>query len=652
MKFTKSSLFVPMTLALAISQSLHAEPVKAGASVSIEAANVAVADFVVKGDRYSSEMYKIKRDEDGNRHLDMTNPTHYKWAKNRLAKANMDELDYPQLHKSLDELKLQQIKAKSEPVVKATVPEGSDIIENAHMFLNMQVAVNPNDGKAYLLVRAESSVYGGTTSTYVDLLLEDANGNQIAPMGATFEVLEGEKTHAVSSVSLETLRANYPNLETIYASSWVDTEDAEGNITSGLRFTEYPWDWAAMDQWYSSSSAAGATTKGATKSVTNGKPVYTATAPVDVNTDGVIKVCLNRNHSDCDYAADQYADPNSITDVNIPFQGQIEVPHKITEIYSSHLGANQPNGIDEMTNIFLQEGVYGGATKQTFASLSSGTNKSFSDYLNFEVDEVNKKTIISWDIPREEGRFGNAMLFSNIAEADWRLNFAVKGFAYFRGRREANFQVQVNSNNIDGMANFYTQALPKIKLGYSCLAKGTMITMADGTELPIELVSKGDMVLGAVAENNGAAQAMQVVDVSIGIEALQMYRLIGADGSDVLMTETHPVSTSNRGIVWAKELKKGDRVLTDDGSVLITKIKKEKYKDNVYNLKLAPSAKSSIAEGTYLGMYANGMLVGDLATQDEHNYKDQFIRETPEEKLQRLPLKWRTDYISSLNKAK
>ena len=92
--------------------------------------------------------------------------------------------------------------------------------------------------------------------------------------------------------------------------------------------------------------------------------------------------------------------------------------------------------------------------------------------------------------------------------------------------------------------------------------------------------------------------------------------------------------------------------MTADGSVVITKIKKEKYKDNVYNLKLAPVEGSTIAPGQYLGMFANGLLVGDLDTQDEHNYKDQYIRETPAEKLQRMPEKWKADYISSLNSSK
>jgi hypothetical protein len=115
------------------------------------------------------------------------------------------------------------------------------------------------------------------------------------------------------------------------------------------------------------------------------------------------------------------------------------------------------------------------------------------------------------------------------------------------------------------------------------------------------------------------------------------------------MTETHPVSTSNKGIIWAKELVEGDRVLTATGSTLVTAITTEDYDDNIYNLKLAPLAGSSIEEGADLGMFANGLLVGDLAAQDEYNYKDQFSTETIEEKLQRIPERYKTDYLNSLS---
>lgn len=56
-----------------------------------------------------------------------------------------------------------------------------------------------------------------------------------------------------------------------------------------------------------------------------------------------------------------------------------------------------------------------------------------------------------------------------------------------------------------------------------------------------------------------------------------------------------------------------------------------------------------MSESRNFAMFANGMAVGDLATQDEFNYKDQEIRMSEEEILQRLPEKWKTDYINSLN---
>ena len=34
------------------------------------------------------------------------------------------------------------------------------------------------------------------------------------------------------------------------------------------------------------------------------------------------------------------------------------------------------------------------------------------------------------------------------------------------------------------------------------------------------------------------------------------------------------------------------------------------------------------------------------------NYKDQFIRESDEEKLQRLPAKWKADFMSNMNRSK
>ncbi|AUJ72691.1 Hint domain-containing protein [Pseudoalteromonas sp. NC201] len=647
MKKLNKKVLMPLAIALAVSNAV--------------AASNSVDQQATSASKQKSEPAAIQGtavtqpDQFGIRKLDMSNPQHYQLAKSRLMKANRIESEFPQLHKTLDVAKGQHLSAKMNITTSAVPPVSEtdvDIIKEAHFFLDMNLAISSDTNEPYLIVRAKSSRFGGTKATYIDLLLEDANGNQLAPLGSTFNVLDGKDTLATSTISLKSLKANFPDLDTIYASSYVELEQEDGTISTTMKYTEYPFSWEHFEALYGSTSPvakgeASALSVGISSSLDT-RPKYNATAPIDKNNDAVIKICLNRSHTDCDYAADQYREPNEITDVNIPFNGELRVPHEITEIYPTV--GDLPNGIDEPTNIYLQEGIYGGATKQSYKGLENAV-KQFSDYLEFEVDTVNQESIIRWNIPRSEGRFGNAKLFSNIAEANWYMTFAVKGYPYFKkGRGGAvAFQVSLTSETSTRFGNFYSEVLPMMKLGYSCLATGTMITMADGKQLAIEDIAKGDLVLGALASNTQVKEPMQVIDVSVGIEAIKMYRVKGADGSDILTTETHPISTSNKGIIWAKELKVGDRILTEDGSVLVTSVTKEKYRDKIYNLKLAPTADSKLAESRNFAMFANGMAVGDLATQDEFNYKDQDLRMSEEEILQRLPEKWKTDYINSLN---
>ncbi|USD31009.1 hypothetical protein J8Z24_18805 [Pseudoalteromonas sp. SCSIO 43201] len=647
-KFNKK-IFIPLTVALAVSNAVAASTINEShldsSIVSTQSGPAALYGQAV-----------TTPDKFGIRKLDMSNPLHYKLATSRLNQAGRKESQFPQLHKTLEVAKQQHLVAKTAKLTATPPPVSEsevDIIKEAHFFMDMNLAISADTNEPYIIVRAKSTRFGGTKATYIDLLLEDEHGNQLAPAGSTLNVLDGKDTTAVSTISLKSLKKHFPNIDTIYASSFVELENEDGTISSTIKYTEYPFSWEHAETIYGvvakdSANKSSVAEMGITPALYDGRPQYNATAPIDKNNDAVIKVCLNRQHSDCDYMPDQVGDPNEITDVNIPFNGELRVPHEILEIYPTE-GA-LPNGIDEPTNIYLQEGVYGGATKQSYRGIENAI-KQFSDYLDVEVDPVNKESIIRWNIPRNEGRFGNAKLFSNIATANWYMTFAVKGNPYFKtGRRgPVAFQVSLTSEASTRFGNFYSEVLPMMKLGYSCLAKGTLITMADGSQQAIENIGKGDLVLGALASNANVKEPMQVVDVSVGIEAIKMYRIKGADGSDILMTETHPISTSNKGIVWAKELKVGDRILTEGGSVLVTDITKEKYKDKIYNLKLAPTAESVLSESRNFAMFANGMAVGDLATQDEFNYKDQEIRMSEEEILQRLPEKWKTDYINSLN---
>lgn len=235
MKHSKTLLCLPLTVAIAVSLALTAN-----------ASEKDIFETPLYSQIKQVKNIIVERDENGVRNLDLTNINHYNLAKSRLQKAGKLEKRFPQLHNSLNEIRQQQLLHKKLPEKTAVnnvaeVPTQVDIIENAHFFLDMNVAVSGDNNEPYLMIRAKSSVYGGTQSTYIDLLIEDGNGGQLAPMGSTLNVLDGKNTIVSSVVSLKTLKQQFPNLENIYASSYVETENADGSYTSTLKYTEYPF---------------------------------------------------------------------------------------------------------------------------------------------------------------------------------------------------------------------------------------------------------------------------------------------------------------------------------------------------------------------------------------------------------------------------
>jgi hypothetical protein len=596
----------------------------------------------------------IERNSDGNRLIDMTNPDHAAVVFSRFEKAGLSAEKFPQLFANQDRLRQQQLMAAAFPTestANLTEADVNGIIKNAHFFVDSNFGIAEDNGKPYLFVRARSSVFGGTLSTYADLLLEDQYGRAIAPIGSDISYADGKDTSVISIVSLDNLKRNFPDLTMVVASSFVEVEFPDNSLEGRLKYTQFPFDWATIESRYGlqgAASAEGLTSAAVMASALDAAPTYIATDPVDKNNDNVIKVCLNRSHTDCDYPLDQSL-PNATTLVQIPFSGTLVVNHKIEKIWASN---ELPPELDESTNIYVQEGNYGGASMPKYSSMNNG-NKMFSDYVKIlEVDDVNKTTKLGWDIPRPEGVFGNALLFSNRDEVLWNITFAVHGYPFFqeggRGRGASNFQIALSTEENARFGNFYAPVLKKLKFGYSCLAEDTLIDMADGTQRAIAQIHKGDLVLGAGAKTPQVTEAMVVTDVSVGVEVIPMVRIVTTDGNEVLMTETHPVVTANNGIVWAKELVAGDRLLNATGSSLISSVSREAYDKGVYNLELAPLADSILEPGAELAMFANGILVGDLSMQDDYNYRTNTQVETTEQVLERLPVRYHTDYLNSL----
>ncbi|WDD97864.1 hypothetical protein [Thalassomonas actiniarum] len=459
----KARLSAAMALACVFSQAGQAGAVVAPVEVKAQSGVISERD--------------VPRNAAGVRLLDLTKQAHFNLVKSRLSRGNIGAEQYPWLHRALDEQSVQHTPESDSTGQQAQIRQ-SDIAGLSHAIWAMNVAVDKADNQAYLVVKAINPAGGKGEQIYFDLMLTDEDGKLLAPVESRLQFDPSENNALIAKVSLTQLKSRHPQLDMVYASSWAAVQAGDGTVTSALKLGQYPFSWQHIEEQYADIGGNKKQLKAPEKlfeqnnraiSSYNFTQQYNSLAPVDSNGDDVIKVCLTSADADCDYAAD--SPPGYLADVHIPFKGQMIVPHEITSIYASDLAPGQmPSGIDEQTGIYLQQGSYNGALNQSYKTLDN-QEKTFSDYLVFDVDPVNKQTIISWDIPRDEGRFGNALWFSNTAETNWHFTFAVQGFPYFnhgRGGSPRNFLFGIGSETSGAYFNYYVPTLPKMQLGYRC----------------------------------------------------------------------------------------------------------------------------------------------------------------------------------------
>jgi hypothetical protein len=100
------------------------------------------------------------------------------------------------------------------------------------------------------------------------------------------------------------------------------------------------------------------------------------------------------------------------------------------------------------------------------------------------------------------------------------------------------------------------------------------------------------------------------------------------------------------GVVAARDLKVGDVVITDTGLRELVLVGRQRYDDEIFNLKLDGSEAEVTAGETT--MYANGFLVGDARLQS-HLTRQASARRTNRsaaETLEALPEAWQRDFLN------
>ncbi|MCY1082654.1 Hint domain-containing protein [Archangium lansingense] len=170
----------------------------------------------------------------------------------------------------------------------------------------------------------------------------------------------------------------------------------------------------------------------------------------------------------------------------------------------------------------------------------------------------------------------------------------------------------------------------------ACLAEGTRVTKADGSQVPVEQVKVGDKLLA-----NGKGLALTVTTVSRGAESKPIVKLRDALGGEVMVTQTHPMLTASRGVVQAGELKVGDALLTRTGSAKLVGVERVPYAGQVFNFALGTKEELAQAPAEARTLYANGYLVGDSQMQSTlEKQRTQDSREV----LTRLNGAWHEDF--------
>ncbi|AOT08120.1 Hint domain-containing protein [Pseudoalteromonas luteoviolacea] len=385
--------------------------------------------------------------------------------------------------------------------------------------------------------------------------------------------------------------------------------------------------------------------------------------------DGKINVCLNRHHSDCDYVSDYpYDTPVADLKLRLPMKGSYTIFGKVKKIYrrdwtsfdviempGNNLWLNynpvkhQPTILPYPTNSYIQT-LEGGGTYLFGNTEFSDLNKEFSEYLSLKYIQGidgRESTEISWDIPADKGTFGNSYLYYRQQNANWFVHLSL-AIEYMRGPRKITRDISAVTGSFDVPGSYLDTYQPPLQIVYSCLAGESQITMFNGDKKPIEKLKVGEIVIGSSQFSPEHKIPLIISDISVGTEILPMIEITTRKGATLLLTESHPVVTGSGQSIWSSKVNLGQSIMTESGLDIVEKVNKIAYDKPVYNLKLTRiNDSSNDIEGETFNMFANGLLVGDLATQLQNEFEE--VSFSRDEMLKRIPSYWHQDYLNSLN---
>jgi hypothetical protein len=163
--------------------------------------------------------------------------------------------------------------------------------------------------------------------------------------------------------------------------------------------------------------------------------------------------------------------------------------------------------------------------------------------------------------------------------------------------------------------------IPNLYYWWHCLAKGTLITLEDGTQKPIEQINNNHRVKTAGDKSLAVRATVLGQHTSDGTAGeSSVYRLTAANGKNIIASGSHMVFITADKCRAVHELKPGDSIVTEDGSSTVKSNEAIAYDDMFYGLALGNEEEQEAAGFPHnmAGYFAGGILTADQDAMRHH----------------------------------
>ncbi|HEX8723274.1 MAG TPA: Hint domain-containing protein [Pyrinomonadaceae bacterium] len=510
--------------------------------------------------------------------LNLGDPQQYRYALNTLKRTGETPESSPQTFTSL---------AAAHAAGKPGPPEFAEFaLEDQTQPQPFNAILNFGTvGESQYVASALSTILGGTDKTTILLTLRAQSNNQ--QIGVQSQTQYRDGTNFILSVA-GALPAPLQGSEVVSLATF------------------YVWSpGAAIPTVYTQSADdTSSPTAGALTS-----PSYTVAG----RSQGPIIACWNRtpgNVADCDYF-NQQGQPKTF---DFPVIGSLT------------FGSPVSTPITGMFILSLQLASGGAA----ILSNLNATDPTQPLPNNFSVDPNNANKV-NWTFPASQ--FPNTRILPTGGAV---VNFSCFASVGLTGTlSNTGSGTFTSDNSLWPLPGVYP--VPQIEILYGCLAAGTKIRMADGSEMPVEQFDGGGRETVLVGLGRTPTPVSGTVK---GLEEIPIVVIEDDGGHRLWLTQQHPVPTPG-GVLLARDLQRGTEVYTEDGKATLVSVERESYDGEVWNLKIGTPEEAALGLTTF---YANGILVGDLNMQQHFGELDR--RRRSGNPLDDLPAEWHQDYLN------